>query len=105
VLPIFLEMQRRGIGEVRITRIGLRCVFDLIPEGDVAQDVSPLSDGSEDSDKSDQVRPVCENCSAPATWRAVHWEAGGVHACEDCMKAHLRDYSQVRRIWPPPATG
>jgi hypothetical protein len=45
-------------------------------------------------------RPVCENCGDGATYRAVHWEAGGCFACEDCMKTHSRDYTQTRKIWP-----
>jgi hypothetical protein len=46
------------------------------------------------------VRPDCDNCGDPATYRAYHGEGGGVYVCEDCMRAHSRDHTQVRTIWP-----
>jgi len=48
------------------------------------------------------VRPGCDNCGAPATYSAYHNEGGSVYVCDDCMRWHRRDHSQIRRIWPRP---
>ena len=47
------------------------------------------------------VRPLCENCGSPATYRGLHWEAGSVYVCEDCLKSHGNEHQFMRQIWPP----
>ena len=47
------------------------------------------------------LRPKCDNCGEPATYRAMHWEAGTVRICVDCWKTHRGDHSYVSKIWPP----
>ena len=47
------------------------------------------------------LRPKCDNCGAPATYRGLHWEAGSVYVCEDCRKSHGNEHQFMRQIWPP----
>lgn len=47
------------------------------------------------------VRPLCDNCGSPATYRGLHWEAGSVYVCEDCRKSHGNEHQFMRQIWPP----
>lgn len=48
------------------------------------------------------VRPDCDNCGIPASYRACHCDAGGAYLCEECCKTLTRDreITQVRQIWP-----
>lgn len=101
VKPIVLAMYRAGIGELRIVRTGTRCVFELVPEGQQARDVSPPADGSADSDKSDQVRPVCEACGGPGPLSEVTEKLWPPHLCASCV----RTYSERVGKAAPPATG
>lgn len=47
------------------------------------------------------LRPKCSNCGDPATYRALHREAGTVRICEDCRKTHRGDHTEIMQIWPP----
>lgn len=47
------------------------------------------------------LRPKCENCGSPATYRGLHWEAGTVYVCEACRKSHGNEHQFMRKIWPP----
>jgi len=47
------------------------------------------------------VRPDCESCGSPATYRGLHLEAGTVYVCEDCRKSHGNEHKLMRQIWPP----
>ena len=47
------------------------------------------------------LRPKCDNCGSPATYRGLHWEAGSVYVCEDCRKSHGNEHQFMRQIWPP----
>lgn len=106
VWPIFKAMHRAGIVELRIVRKGPQCALELIPEGYVGRDVSPPSDQSDKWEGADDVVfRVCDNCGLRAEFRALHIEAGFVHVCSDCLSAHPRDHSRVRKILPPSATG
>lgn len=45
------------------------------------------------------VRPLCDNCGSPATYRGLHWEAGAVYVCEACRRSHGVEHKFMRPIW------